>query len=235
MLPITVGTWRTESAGPMQVVSGPFGREKVHYVAPPAVKLDHEMEAFVSWFESTEQIDLTLKAAVAHLWFVTIHPFDDGNGRIARALSDMMLARSENSGQRFYGVSAQIQKERKEYYQYLESTQKGNLDITQWLVWFLDCLDRAIAGAESLLAVVLAKAAFWDANLSVALNDRQRLMVNKLFEGFDGKLTTSKWASITKISSDTALRDIQDLVEKKILFTCGPGGRGTSYSLSHAT
>jgi Fic family protein len=231
MTPITVGAWRTDEKGPMQVVSGPVGRERVHYQAPAASTLDQEMAAFLGWFEAAQDIDPVLKAGVAHLWFVTIHPFDDGNGRIARAIADLALARSEEIAQRFYSMSAQIRAERKTYYDLLEATQKAGLDITSWLEWFLDCLDRAFDGAEETLSTVLAKAQFWDRHSTAVLNERQRAMINRLLNGFVGKLNTSKWAKLAKTSNDTALRDIQDLVEKGILTRDEGGGRSTSYSL----
>jgi Fic family protein len=228
---ITVGAWRTADAGPMQVVSGPIGRERVHYEAPAADALDHEMGAFLAWFEGNTEIDPVLKAGIAHLWFVTIHPFEDGNGRIARAIADLALARSEGSTQRFYSMSAQIRIERNIYYDQLEATQKGGLDVTEWLTWFLDCLDRAIDGAEGILASVLRKARFWDAHADTALNDRQRAIINRLLNGFEGKLTTSKWAKIAKCSQDTALRDIDQLVQRGVLAKDGAGGRSTNYLL----
>ena len=215
----------------MQVVSGPIGRERVHYQAPPAKKLRREMQAFLKWFNNQTTIDPVLKAALAHLWFVTIHPFDDGNGRIARAITDMALARSEQSAQRFYSMSAQIRLERKAYYDTLEQTQKGSLDVTPWLTWFLDCLDRAFDGAEDTLASVLKKALFWETHASASFNDRQRAMINRLFNGFVGKLTSSKWAKMAKCSQDTALRDIDDLVKREVLAKEPGGGRSTSYSL----
>lgn len=228
---IKVGAWRDDASGPMQVVSGPVGKEHVHYQAPPANRLDEEMAAFLKWFESDGAVEPVLHAALAHLWFVTIHPFDDGNGRIARAIADMALARSEDSAQRFYSMSAQIRAERDAYYDILETTQKGDLDITAWLEWFLDCLDRAIQGAEGALGHVLRKATFFDAIKDQVLNERQLEMVNRLLNGFEGKLTSSKWAKITKTSQDTALRDITDLVERGILVRDPGGGRSTSYSL----
>jgi Fic family protein len=228
---ITVGAWRDAAAGPMQVVSGDYGRERVHYEAPTAEKLDAEMIAFLEWYNTEEKIDPIIKAAIAHLWFVTIHPFEDGNGRIARAIADMSLARSEGSPQRFYSMSAQIRSERKTYYDMLESTQKGDLNITPWLEWFLGCLDRAFTGAETILAAVLAKADFWKRHATARINERQRDMLNRLLDGFEGKLTSSKWARIEKCSPDTALRDIQDLVDQGILAKDEGGGRSTSYSL----
>jgi Fic family protein len=231
---IRIGAWRDDQRGPMQIVSGPLGRERVHYEAPAAARLEEEMKAFLTWFEGESSIDPVLKAAVAHLWFVTIHPFDDGNGRIARAIADMQLARSENSPQRFYSMSAQIRAERKAYYDILEATQKGDLDITPWLEWFLACLGRAFDGAEEILASVLRKARFWQKQAGAALNDRQRDMLNRLLDGFEGTLTSSKWAAIEKCSPDTALRDITDSVERGILQKDAGGGRSTSYSLAEA-
>lgn len=228
---IVVGAWRTEESGPMQVISGPYGKEKVHYEAPAFDRLEDEMAAFLDWFEKGPTIDPVLKAAVAHLWFVTIHPFDDGNGRIARAIADMALARSENSPQRFYSMSAQIRAERKAYYDILEATQKGDMDITGWLRWFLACLDNAFDGAEVVLENVIRKARFWETLAGEKLNDRQQAMLNRLLDGFEGKLTSSKWAIITKTSQDTASRDINDLVGRGILRKDGAGGRSTSYSL----
>jgi Fic family protein len=231
MTKITVGSWRDDRSGPMQVVSGPMGRERVHYEAPPAAQLAKEMKAFLDWFNEEMAVDPVFKAAIAHLWFVTIHPFDDGNGRIARAIADMALARSENTSQRFYSMSAQICQERNDYYQILEQTQKGELDITPWLTWFLSCLDRAFDGAEQTLAHVLEKAHFWQKHVRATLNARQRDMLNRLLDGFEGNLTSSKWAQIEKCSQDTALRDIDDLVKQGILAKDAAGGRSTSYSL----
>jgi Fic family protein len=235
MRKIVVGAWRDEKSGPMQVVSGPYGREHVHYEAPPAGRLDAEMHTFLDWFNGAGNTDLVLKSALAHLWFVTIHPFEDGNGRIARAIADMSLARSEESTQRFYSMSAQIRLERNAYYDILESTQKGDLDITPWMEWFLGCLDRAFDGAEKTLANVFKKADFWKKHLATSLNDRQRDMINRLLDGFVGKLTSSKWATIEKCSPDTALRDIADLVKRGILTKDAGGGRSTSYSLVDKT
>jgi len=231
---IVVGAWRDGAKGPMQVVSGPIGRERVHYQAPPAKRVDGEMRAFLEWFNRDAAIDPVLKAALAHLWFVAIHPFDDGNGRIARAIADMALARSENSAQRFYSMSAQIRAERKAYYDALERTQKGDLDVTAWIAWFLACLGRAFDGAEATLASVLKKARFWEARAGAAFNDRQRAMINRLLDGFVGKLTSSKWAKIAKCSQDTALRDIDDLVKRGVLRKEPAGGRSTSYALIDA-
>jgi len=232
MLKIRVGKWRDDSAGPMQVVSGPMGKERVHFQAPAAGLLNREMRAFLAWFNGKKDMDAVLKAGVAHLWFVTIHPFDDGNGRIARAIADMALARSENSPQRFYSMSAQIRAERKAYYDVLEATQKGDLDITAWLEWFLRCLGSAVDGAETTLASVLKKARFWDLHDGEQFNDRQRKIVNRMLDSFEGKLTSSKWAKLGKCSQDTASRDIDDLVRRKILAKDAAGGRSTSYSLA---
>ncbi|MBI2960017.1 MAG: Fic family protein [Betaproteobacteria bacterium] len=229
---IKVGAWRDDSSGPMQVVSGPVGRERVHYQAPPASQLDQEMKTFIAWFNSEPSLDPVLKAAVAHLWLVTIHPFDDGNGRIARAVAEMALARSEQTSQRFYSMSAQIREEKGAYYDVLESTQKGDLDITLWLRWFLGCLDRAFDGAEKILANVFKKARFWEKHAGAAFNQRQRGMLNRLLADFEGKLTSSKWAKLEKCSQDTALRDIDDLVARGILVKEAPGGRSTSYRLA---
>jgi Fic family protein len=229
---IAIGRWRDDSKGPMQVVSGAVGRERVHYQAPAAKRLKKEMAAFLKWFNGTDHTDLVLRAGLAHLWFVTIHPFDDGNGRIARATADMALARSEHSAQRFYSMSAQIRTERKTYYEMLEKTQEGGLDVTPWLDWFLACLDRAFGGTEETLGSVLQKARFWEARAATPLNDRQRLLLNKLLDGFEGKVTSSKWAKIANCSQDTALRDILDLVNHGILVKDAAGGRSTSYSLA---
>ena len=231
MYKITVADWRNDSTGPMQVVSGAMGKEKVHYQAPDSSLIKSEMVRFIDWFNNENNIDLVLKASIAHLWFVTIHPFDDGNGRITRTLTDMLLARSDGNSQRFYSMSAQIRKERKQYYEILESTQKGNLDITNWLLWFLNCLMNALLSTESILSKVLFKAEFWNKYSKIILNERQRLLLNKLIDGLDGKLTSSKWAKIAKCSSDTALRDIQDLIDKDILRKEDAGGRSTNYEL----
>jgi len=231
MTRITVGAWRPSTVDPMQVVSGAYGRQRVHYEAPVAARLEAEMGRFLDWFNDDDQLDPVLKAAIAHLWFVTIHPFEDGNGRIARAIADMALARSEGSSQRFYSMSARIRVERKAYYDVLEATQKGDLDITGWLIWFLGCLERAFDGAEVILATALAKAKFWDALAGQPLNDRQRKVLNRLLDGFEGRLTSSKWATLAKTSPDTALRDITDLVDRRILLKEPGGGRSTSYAL----
>lgn len=228
---IRVGAWRDDAQGPMQVVSGPLHRQIVHFEAPPAASLDSQVADFLNWFEADQQDDLLIKAGLAHLWFVTLHPFDDGNGRIARAIGDMVLARGENSAQRFFSLSAQIQRERKDYYDLLEKTQKGTLDVTEWLDWFLGCLLRAIANAHLTLSAVLIKASFWNRWAGTTMNDRQIKMINKLLDGFDGKLTTSKWAVIGKCSQDSALRDITDLLEKGVLKKSAASGRSTAYEL----
>jgi len=232
MRKIRVGAWRDDGDGPMQVVSGPVGKERVHFEAPGAGRLNAEMIAFVDWFNAGPEIDPVLKAGVAHLWFVTIHPFDDGNARIARAIADLCLARSEQSAQRFYSMSAQIRLENKDYYNILEATQKNGPDVTPWLNWFLECLGRAIDGAGTLLGGVLEKARFWESISQSRVNDRQRAVLNRLLDGFEGKLTTTKWAKLTKSSQDTAHRDILDLVEKGILLRSEEGGRSTSYALA---
>jgi Fic family protein len=232
---IIVGAWRRGDAGPMQVVSGPEGRRRVHFEAPDAARLEKEMRAFLDWFNGGAEIDPVLKSGLAHLWFVTIHPFDDGNGRIARAIADQQLARSENSKQRFYSMSAQVREERKAYYDILEATQRSSLDITPWLEWFLDCLDRAFDGAETILGSVLQKAKFWELHGDETFNERQRKVLNSVMDGIEGRLTSSKWAKITKTSQDTAGRDIDDLVKRGILIKDAAGGRSTSYSLATIT
>jgi Fic family protein len=231
---ITVGGWRTAASGAMQVVSGPIGRETVHYEAPASDRLKKEMAHFLKWFNASPETDLVIKSALAHFWFVTIHPFEDGNGRIARAMADMMLARSEKSADRFYSMSAQIQRERNAYYDVLENSQKGPLDITPWMEWFLNCLKRAMAASEKMLAAVLIKARFWKTHAGESFNERQRTIINRLLDGFEGKLTSSKWAKLTKCSPDTALRDINDLVHRQILTKNEAGGRSTSYALRPA-
>lgn len=228
---ITVGDWRKDTTGPMQVISEPMGKEKVHFQAPNSLIIEKEMDKFIVWFNTNDHIDPVIKAGIGHLWFVTIHPFDDGNGRIARALTDMLLARSDGSHQRFYSMSAQIRLERKSYYDILESTQKGTLDITNWLTWFLNCLFNTLNSSDIILAKVIFKAHFWKQHATTIFNKRQHLMINKLLDGFDGKLTTTKWAKIAKCSQDTALRDIQDLINKNILYKEESGGRSTSYEL----
>ena len=231
MTRIKTGVWRDDSNGPMQVVSGPVGRERVHYEAPAAESLQREMHAFLEWFNLEGDADAVIKAALAHLWFVTIHPFDDGNGRIARAIADMELARSEASAQRFYSMSAQIRIERKVYYDILEETQRDTLDITAWIEWFLGCLERAIGGAEKALEAVLFKARFWERIASMQINPRQRLVLNRLLDGFDGKLTSTKYAGLTKCSQDTAYRDIVMLVDLGVLLRDGHRGPKTGYVL----
>lgn len=232
---IKSGAWRDDATGPMQVVSGPVGKERVHFEAPPAARLDDEMTRFFAWANgcdvATDRTDPVLRAAILHLWFVTIHPFDDGNGRIARAIVDWQLARAEGSAQRFYSMSAAIRAERDAYYAILERTQKGTLDITPWLEWFLACLGHAFTSTETTLGSVLHKVRFWDRHAHVRINDRQRAMLNMLLDGFTGKLTTTKWAALTKCSHDTALRDVQDLIERRMLKKDAAGGRSTSYSV----
>lgn len=234
---IVTGAWRNDRHGPMRVVSGPLGRERIHFEAPAAKRLNGEMKDFLKWFNGSLAIDSVLKAGMAHLWFVTLHPFDDGNGRIARAIADIQLARADGSQERFYSMSAQIRLERNDYYDVLEKMQKNihstktGIDITVWLEWFLACLNRALDTTEDTLASVFKKARFWESYPVGSINERQRVMINKLFDGFEGKLTTSKWAKITKCSQDTALRDILDLVEKGILAKDSAGGRSTSYYL----
>jgi Fic family protein len=232
MYKITVADWRKDTTGPMQVVSGALGKEKVHFQAPDSILVGKEMNQFLDWFNNNLKIDLVIKAAIAHLWFVTIHPFEDGNGRIIRALTDMLLAQSDKSNQRFYSMSAQIRTERKEYYEILEKTQKGNLDITEWIQWFLNCLINALKSTDSLLIRVLFKADFWTKHSGVLINERQKKLLNKLLDGFDGKLTSSKWAKISKCSKDTAIRDINDLIDKNILKKEAGGGRSTNYELT---
>lgn len=228
---IKIGSWRDDAAGRMQVVSGGIGHEKVHYEAPPASQLEAEMGKFLEWENAKDALDPVLKAAIAHLWFVTIHPFDDGNGRIARAIADRALARSESSPKRFYSMSAQIRKERGEYYRILGKTQKGTLDITQWLDWFLGCLDRAFAAVETTSGAVLRKDKFWKDHQTLQFNDRQRRVLNRLLGAFEGKLTSTKWAKLADCSQDTASRDIDDLIERGVLVKDEAGGRSTSYSL----
>lgn len=225
---IEVGKYRS---GEMQVVSGAMGKERIHYQAPSAERVPTEMERFISWVNNDKYTDAVLKAAIAHLWFVSIHPFDDGNGRIARALTDMLLARSENTGKRFYSVSAEMKLLQKEYYEVLERTQHGDGDITEWLLWFLRCFEQALNTTENALSSVLRKAGFWERYRSVSFNERQRKLINMQFDGFLGKLSTGKWAKIAKCSTDTALNDIRDLVEKGILKKAEEGGRSTNYVL----
>ncbi len=249
---IITGAWRDDRKGPMQVISGPAGREKVHFEAPKAARIEKEMKTYLAWFNrpaapaiQPTEVEPVLKAGIAHLWFVTLHPFEDGNGRLARAITDMQLARADGSAQRFYSMSARIRKERKAYYEILETTQKktqtqgqgvsssAGIDITAWLEWFLDCLDRALDATETTLADVLRKARFWERYPAESIHERQRTMIHKLFEGFEGKLTSSKWAKIAKCSQDTALRDILELVQKGILIKDSAGGRSTSYRLNN--
>jgi Fic family protein len=232
MQKIVAGRWRqNDKSDPMQVVSGPMGRETIHYQAPDAEVLQDEMDHFLKWFNAEASLDPVIKAAIAHLWFVTIHPFDDGNGRLARAITDMQLARSDESSNRFYSMSAQIRIERNAYYNILETTQKDTLDITVWLEWFLGCLDRALSATDETLANVMQRARFWETHKDTSLNERQKLMIQKLLNGFVGKLSSSKWAKMAKCSSDTAVRDINDLVKKEILEKNKAGGRSTSYSI----
>lgn len=232
MVKIAVGSYRDNTKDdPMQVVSGAMGREKIHFQAPESEILQKEMSALLEWFNNESQTDAVLKAAIAHLWFVTIHPFDDGNGRMARAITDMQLSRADQNTQRFYSMSSQIRTERNAYYDILEETQKESLDITLWIEWFLRCLDRALNNTDETLAIVFKKARFWEKHTTTALNDRQRTMLNKVLDGFDGKLTSTKWAKITKSSQDTAGRDIQDLITKGILGKETGGGRSTNYAL----
>ena len=229
---IRVAKWRDDSLGPMQVISGPVGKEKIHYLAPPAVRLSDDIRRFLMWFESFEdELDGVIKAGLAHLWLVTIHPFDDGNGRIARAVGDMALARSERTHQRFYSLSSQIQLERSGYYDILEKTQKGDLDVTEWLLWFLVCLDRSIRRADDTLSAVMEKARFWDRFSDAQMNERQIKVLNRLLDGFEGNLTTSKWAKLCKCSQDTAYRDILSLVELDALKKADGAGRSTHYVL----
>ena len=235
LVPIRAGSWRDDGTGPMQVVSGPLGRQRVHFEAPPADRLESEIHRFLAWANSaTDEVPL-IKAGLAHLWLVTLHPFDDGNGRIARAVGDLFLARADGSPQRFYSLSAQIQRERKAYYNILERTQKQSLDVTEWLAWFLNALHRAVDEAQHTLNAVLAKTRFWQRWATTPLNERQVKLVNRMLDGFEGKLTSSKWAAIAKCSPDTALRDITDLVNRGVLQKSHAGGRSTSYELSEAS
>jgi len=229
---ITVGGWRNDANGPMQVVSGPLGRQRVHFEAPPAGRLEAETSRFLDWLNGASNEHPLLKAGLGHLWFVTLHPFDDGNGRIARAIGDLLLARADGSPQRFYSLSAQIQRERKAYYDILERTQKGSLDVTEWLAWFLATLHGAVEQAQHTLDAVLTRAHFWQRRATTPLNDRQAKLLNRLLDGFEGKLTSSKWAAIAKCSPDTALRDINDLLARGVLRKSDAGGRSTSYELN---
>ncbi len=232
MRKITVGAWRTQQAGPMQVVSGPIGREKVHFEAPEASRLDKEMKVFLDWFNESTEIDPVLKSGVAHFWFVTIHPFEDGNGRIARAIADMALACADGCEERFYSMSTQIEKERNDYYIQLQRCQRGGLDITRWLEWYLSCLGRSIDSAEDTLAAVIRKDRIWKHANQFSLNTRQQRVINRLLEGFVGNLTSSKYAKLTRCSQDTALRDIRELLNYGILVQNPSGGRSTSYQLA---
>jgi Fic family protein len=229
---IRVGQWRDDAQGPMQVVSGPEQRRQVHFEAPPAQQVEVEMQDFLTWFEIDQRDDPIIKAGLAHLWFVTVHPFEDGNGRIARAIGDMALARAERSSQRFYSLAAQIELERSTYYDRLESAQKGTLDVTPWLEWFLTCIERAISRSEATLSDVLRKARFWQYWAGAAMNARQVKLINKMLDGFEGKLTSSKWAAVAKCSQDTALRDISELLERGVLRRSQASGRSTSYELT---
>lgn len=232
MRKIIVGNWRDDREGPMQVVSGPISKQKIHYEAPPAKRVPDEVDQFLAWFSAPGDLDPLQIAGLAHLWFVTIHPFEDGNGRIARAIADMALARSEQTGQRFYSMSAQIRRERRDYYTMLERTQKGTLDVTGWQDWFLGCLGRAIEGADGMLGAVMGKARFWQRFAAESFNERQIKVLNRLLDGFEGKLTSSKWARIARCSQDTAYRDILDLIERGALQKNPGGGRSTSYALT---
>ncbi len=231
MQKIIVGNWRDDSAGSMRIVSGVVGKEKVHYQALPAIQIENEVALFINWFNTNDTLDPVLKAGVAHFWFVSIHPFEDGNGRISRIISDMLLAKADGSSQRFYSMSSQIRLERNGYYKVLEKSQKGELDITAWLSWFLNCLENALDSTSQTLVKVLEKHHFWNEHAITIFNNRQKLLINKILNGFDGKLTSSKWAKIAKCSPDTALRDIQDLITKKVLRKEDFGGRSTSYVL----
>jgi Fic family protein len=235
MYKIIVGEWRNDEQGPMMVVSGPIGREKVHYTAPEAKRLEVEMNRFMQWFNTDNSMEPVIKSAIAHLWFVSIHPFDDGNGRIARAIADSQLARADRTNQRFYSMSAQIMKAKNGYYAILESTQKGSLDVSQWLVWYFERLTEALEATDETLSKVLIKARFWEMHKITQLNERQVIMINILLGDFIGKLQSSKWAKMTKVHRDTARRDIQDLIEKGILSDSGEGGRSTNYTLNIPT
>jgi Fic family protein len=228
---IAVGRWRDDAEGPMQVVSGPIGRQWVHYEAPPAAELDTEMGRFLSWFNAADRPEGLLRAGLAHLWFVTVHPFEDGNGRVARAIADMALAQSEGSGQRFYSMSSQIRLERDAYYSALEQTQKGDADVTDWLIWFLGCLSRAIDGADATRASVLRKAVFWERFGALPMSARQRAVLNRTLDGFEGKLTAKKWAAVGKCSVPTAQRDILELIEWGMLRRNVGGSKNTSYEV----
>jgi Fic family protein len=232
MFKITVGEWRGDEQGPMQIVSGAMGKEKVHYTAPEAPRLEEEMERFIKWFNADKNMEPVIKSAIAHLWFVSIHPFDDGNGRIARALADTQLARADRTNQRFYSMSSQIMKSKKGYYDVLESTQKGSMDISQWLVWYFERLTDALEVTDETLSKILVKARFWELYKSTQFNERQIEMINRLQGDFLGKLHSSKWAKMTKVHRDPARRDIKDLIEKGVLSDSGEGGRSTNYILN---
>jgi len=228
---IKSGRFRDDKDGPMRVISGPVGKEKIHYQAPDAASIEMEIKHFINWFNASTELDGVVKSGIAHLWFVTIHPFEDGNGRIARALTDMLLAQFERSDKRFYSMSSQIQKNRQSYYDILEKTQKGSLDITDWLIWYLECVQSAIEGTGDILSVVFTKAHFWQKFSGIMFNDRQRKVLNKFLDGFEGNLTSSKWARITKTSQDSANRDISDMINKNVLISAG-GGRSSHYVLN---
>ncbi len=235
MVKISAGRWRDDSKGPMQVISGPIGQEKVHFEAPPAKKLDKEMQTFLSWINEKSQLDGIIRAGLAHIWFVTIHPFDDGNGRIARTLTDMLLARDENNPKRFYSLSSQIMAERNEYYEILKATQSGTGDITEWLKWFLECMNRAILNSNILLKKIMTKARFWQNFAQVRLHERQTKVINRLLDagagGFEGGLKNKKYIGIAHTSRATAQRELADLVNKGILIKMPGGGRSASYDL----
>ena len=229
---ITAGGWRTDKKGPMQVISGAIGKEKIHFQAPAAELIPNEMKNFLNWFNHDKINDPVIKAAIAHFWFVTIHPFEDGNGRIARTIAETLLAKTDKMAQRFYSMSAQIQLEKKVYYSSLEKSQMAGLDISNWLEWFLHCLGRSISTAEITVGKAIQKGRYWETVSTLKINNRQKLMINKLLDGFEGKLNSSKWAKITKCSTDTALRDIQNLIDQRILEKENAGGRSTSYTLN---
>ena len=231
MARIKVAAWRDDATGPMQVISGPVGRQKVHFEAPPADRLPSEMARFLDWLNADSEVPPLLKAGLGHLWFVTLHPFDDGNGRIARAVGDLLLARADGTPQRFYSLSAQIQRDRKAYYEFLERTQKGDMDVTDWLIWFLESLHHSLNQAHQTLDAVLTKVRFWQRWAATPLNERQAKVLNRLLDGFDGKLTSGKWAAISKCSADTALRDINELLARGVLRKTAGGGRSTGYEL----
>ena len=229
---IQIGCWRDDRNGPMQVVSGQIGQETVHFQAIPANRVDEEVSLFLNWFENFGEMHPLLIAGLAHLWFLTIHPFEDGNGRIARAITDMALSRSEKFTQRYYSMSSQICADRKAYYRILEVTQRGSVDVTNWMSWFLDCLLRSIKRSDTTLNTVLKKAQFWARFAQESLNSRQIKVMNRVLDGFSGKLTSTKWAKMAKCSQDTATRDINDLIERGGLKRDRAGGRSTSYSLA---